>query len=109
MDEQELGETGLQPEESEMIAKLQEEIRRMSVADHLSTMIQSLAALATRRIGITQETREERDLEQAQLAIDALRALMPVLSRARDEREMAAYRNMISELQMAYVAATAQD
>jgi hypothetical protein len=95
----------LNPEEAEMLARFQEEIRRMTVGDHLATMVQSLATLAVRKMGINQETLAEKDLSQAQLGIDALAALLPVLERSRPEQEVAAYRNMISELRMAYVTA----
>jgi hypothetical protein len=88
---------------------LQEQIRRMTVGDHLATMVQSLAALAVRKMGMSEETLGEKDLQQAQLAIDAVAALLPVLSGSRSQEEATAYRNMISELRMAYVTASAQE
>lgn len=114
MDEQEARdlehETGnISPQESEMMTLLQEQIRRMTVGDHLATMVQSLAALAVRKMGMSEETLGEKDLPQAQLAIDAIAALLPVLSGSRSQEEATAYRNMISELRMAYVTASAQE
>ncbi len=66
-----------------MLGRLEEQIRRMSVADHLAYMLESLAALATRKLGLTSDTQAERDLDQARLAIDAFRALLPVAEPAR--------------------------
>jgi len=103
MDEQETRD--LQPEEAGMLGRLQEELRRMTVGEHLATMLQSLAALAIRKMGMTSETSSERDLEQAKLAIEAFRALLPVVEPSRPQAEMQAHRGMLSDLQMAYVAA----
>ena len=78
----------------------------MSVADHLAYMLESLAALATRKLGLTADTQAERDLDQARLAIDAFRALLPVVEPVRPAQEVAAHRGMLSQLQLAFVTAT---
>ncbi|MCL5736831.1 MAG: DUF1844 domain-containing protein [Actinobacteria bacterium] len=103
MDEQE--KMGLEPEEVEMLARFQDELRRMTVGDHLATMLQSLATLALRKMGVTPETGSERDLDQAHLAIEAFRVLVPVMESSRPAAEMQAHRRVLSELQMAYVGA----
>jgi hypothetical protein len=93
-------------EEARLLGHLEEQIRRMSVADHLAYMLESLAALATRKLGLTTDTQAERDLDQARLAIDAFRALLPVVEPARPAHEVAAHRGMLSQLQLAFVTAT---
>ena len=98
----------LKPEEEEMLARFQEELRRMTVSEHLVTMMQSLATLAVRKMGFTPQTVTERDLEQSRLAIEALRALLPLVEPTRPEAEMQAHRKMLSELQVAYVGALQQ-
>jgi hypothetical protein len=80
----------------------------MTVGEHLVTMMQSLAALAVRKMGATPETAGERDLEQAKLAIEAFRALLALVEPTRPEGEMRAHRQMLSELQLAYVQALEQ-
>ena len=41
----------LKAEEAEMLGRLQEELRRLTVAEHVVTMLQSLANLAVREDG----------------------------------------------------------
>jgi hypothetical protein len=98
----------LKPEEQEMLARFQEELRRMTVEEHLVTMMQSLATLAVRRMGLTLQTAAERDLDQAKLAIEALRTLLPLVEPGRPQQEMQAHRKMLSELQMAFVTTLQQ-
>ena len=93
-------------EEARLLGRLEEQIRRMSVADHLAYMLESLAALATRKLGLTTDTQAERDLDQARLAIDAFRALLPVVEPVRPAQEVVAHRGMLSQLQLAFVTAT---
>jgi hypothetical protein len=98
----------LKPEEAEMLARFQEELRRMTVGEHLVTMMQSLATLAVRKMGMTPETTSERDMEQTKLAIEAFKVLLPVVESSRPAAEMQAHRSMLAELQMAYVSALQQ-
>lgn len=95
----------LKAEEAEMLGRLQEELRRLTVAEHVVTMLQSLANLAVRKMGVTPETAPERDMEQAKLAIEAFRVLLPLLDPIRPASEMQAHRRVLSELQLAYVSA----
>lgn len=90
-------------EEAEALARLQEQIQRMTVSEHLVYMLESLTALATRKLGLAPNAGEERDLEQARLAIDAYRALLQVAEPTRPAQEVGVHRQMLSQLQMAYV------
>jgi hypothetical protein len=94
-----------QEDEAEMMARLQEEIRNLSVGEHIVYMVHSLSTLAAGRLGLTADGGAHRDLEQARLAIDAFKALLNVLEGVRPAGEMAAHRGMLSQLQLAYVAA----
>jgi hypothetical protein len=96
---------GLRDEETEMMERLQEEIRNMPVSDHLVYMLHSLSALAIGRMGLTPEAAARRDLDQARLAIDAFKVLMGVVERVRPAAEMGVHRGMLSQLQLAYVGA----
>jgi len=88
-----------------MVARLQEEIRNLPVGEHLLYMMQSLSTLAVGRMGVTPETAALRDLDQARMAIDAFRALMEIVAPTRPAKEMVAHRGVLSQLQLAYVAA----
>jgi hypothetical protein len=95
----------LKAEEAEMMQRLQEEIQNLTVSDHLFYMVESLSALAISRMGLTAETAERRDLDQARLAIDAFKALLEVMERTRPSEAIAVQRSSLSQLQLAYVAA----
>jgi len=89
--------------------RLQEEFSRLEVKDHLGYMMQSLAALAARRIHVAETSEEGGDearLEQARLAIDAFRALLQVLERFLLRHEISMHRATLSQLQIEYVGAT---
>ena len=94
----------LQAEDAEMMERLQQEIRNLPVAEHVLYMMHSLSALAVGRLGLSDDEKARPDLEQARLAIDALRALMDVMERVRPD-EAAAQRGALAQLQLAYVAA----
>jgi len=94
-----------QVEDAEMMERLQEEIRNLPVSDHLVFMMQSLSGLAVARMGLAADTAGRRDMEQARLAVDAFKALLELLEKARPAGEMAVHRGMLSQLQLAYVGA----
>jgi len=73
-----------------------DELRKASVADLLVHTSSLLGSLAYGKLAP-----EVRDLEQARLAIDALKALVPVLPEERS-REL---RQLVTNLQLAYADA----
>jgi hypothetical protein len=87
------------------MGRLEEEIRNMSVADHLSYMLHSLSALAVGRLGLAPEGAGHRDPDQARLAIEAFKALVGVLEQVRPASEIAAHRGALAQLQLAYAGA----
>jgi hypothetical protein len=90
--------------EEDELRRLREELGRLTVADHLLLMLQSLSTLALDRLGLTKESGGRRDFEQARLAIDAFKALMGALESVRPAEEMRGHRGMLAQLQMTYVA-----
>jgi hypothetical protein len=80
--------------EEELRQRLEAEIRTLTVQDVLLQSIVSVLNLSARRIA----KEDERDLEQAKLGIDAVRALLPML----DESQAPPVRQALSELQMLY-------
>jgi hypothetical protein len=93
-----------QPSDEELRAALEEEMKRLRVDDVLLQSVVSLINLGIRRLGVAEGTQDERDLEQARIAIDAVRALLPVLEEAAPE-QLPAIRDGLSRLQMAFVQA----
>jgi hypothetical protein len=91
-----------QPSEEEMRAALEEQMRRITVQDVLIQTVVTLINLGGRRLGLAGPPEEagERDLEQARLAIEGARALVPLLPQDAD---LGPVRDALSQLQMAYV------
>lgn len=94
-----------QGDEAEVMARLEEEIRGMSVADHLGYMLHSLSALAVGRLGMGPDGAGQRDSVQARLAIEAFKALVGVLEQVRPAGEVKAHRGVLAQLQLAYAGA----
>jgi len=93
------------PSEERLRERIQEELRRLTVGDYLVYVLQSLSALALRRMGLNAETQPERDLTQARLAVDAFKAVLEVLEPTRPAEERSIHRGMLAQLQLAYVEA----
>jgi hypothetical protein len=90
-----------EPSEAEMRAALEEQMRRITVQDVLIQTVVTLINLGGRRLGLAGPPEEagERDLEQARLAIEGARALVPLLP----QEDLGPVRDALSQLQMAYV------
>ncbi len=85
-----------EPTEEELRAALEEQMKRITVHDVLLQTVVTLVNLSARKLGLADS--EEKDLAQARLGIDAVRALVPLLP----EEEMAPIKDALSQLQMAY-------
>ena len=91
-------------EEPELTAEeLAEAIRRMRVSDLLLSTMSTMAQL-----GYAKLDPASRDLEQAHLAIETLRALVPVLEGAVPEEAIRDFRQVIANLQIAYASAVGE-
>jgi hypothetical protein len=91
-----------EPSEEELRAALEEQMRRITVQDVLIQTVVTLINLGGRRLGLAgpPEQAGEKDLEQARLAIEGARSLVPLLPQ---EAELGPVRDALSQLQMAYV------
>jgi hypothetical protein len=91
-----------EPSEDELRAALEEQMRRITVPDVLIQTVVTLINLGGRRLGLAGPPEEagDKDVEQARLAIEGARALLPLLPQ---EAELAPVRDALSRLQMAYV------
>jgi hypothetical protein len=86
------------PSEDELRAALEEQLRQLKVEDVLLQTVVTLVNLAGRRL----TAEDEKDPEQARLAIEAVRALLPLCP----QEELAPVRDALSQLQMLYVRET---
>jgi hypothetical protein len=86
-----------QPTDEELREALEEQLRRLKVSDVLLQTVVTLVNLAGRRLGLGGAD-DEKDLDQARLAIDATRALVELLP----QDQVAPVRDALSQLQVAY-------
>ena len=85
--------------------ELREALDRVGVADILLNALSAVASIGFRRV-----SPEARDLDQARLAIESLRALDPVLREAGvDDAVVRDLEQARTNLQLAYVKAVEED
>lgn len=83
---------------------LVEAIRKMKVSDLLLSTISTTAQL-----GYAKLEPESRDLEQARLAVESMKALLPVLEGSVADEVLADFNQLVANLQLAYVNAADSD
>ncbi len=91
-------------DEQKLIEELQAELAKLKVADLLLQTLYSVSSLGYHRL-----SGGTRDLEQARLAIEALRALVPVLEGSVPGEALRDFNQVLANLQLAYVAAAEED
>jgi predicted nucleic acid-binding protein len=89
-----------EPSDEQLIRQLEEELKKLKVADLLVQTLYTVSSLAYRKL-----SEEDRDLDQAQLAIEALRALLPVLEGSVPDELVRDFKQVTSNLQLAYADA----
>jgi hypothetical protein len=89
-----------QPSEEELRAALEEQMRNITVEDVLLQTVVTLVNLAGRRLTVEGET----DIEQARLAIEAVRALLPLCP----QDQVGPIKDALSQLQMLFAQASGQ-
>jgi hypothetical protein len=93
-----------EPDEAELRAALEEQMRRITVQDVLIQTVVTLINLGGRRLGLAGPPEEagDKDLDQARLAIEGARAMLPLLP----QEQLGPVRDALSQLQVAYVQET---
>jgi len=91
-----------QPSEEELRAAYEAELKRLRVEHVLLDNVVALVNLGMRRTGLVPGTEDERDPAQVRTAVEAIRALLPVLEQSAPG-QVGAIRDALSQLQMAYV------
>lgn len=96
------GPEGRPPTEEELQAAFEEQMRQIRVEDVLLQTTVTLVNLGARRLGLAaapgEDLSEERDLDQARLAIEAVRALLPLCP----QEQVEPIKQAVSQLQMAF-------
>ena len=96
-------------EEQERIAReLAEELRKLRVEDVVISTLLQLSQIGYRRLGLTEQTKEDRDLAQARLAIETMKALTPVLEDVVPAELVRDFNSSVANLQLAYAKAATE-
>ena len=95
-------EQGAPPNEEELRAAYEAEIKRLRVEHLLLEQVVSLVNLGMRRTGLAPGTEGERDPDQVRLAIESIRAVLPLIDQAAPEQAKP-IRDALSQLQLAFV------
>lgn len=91
--------TGSDASEQEMREAIEEQLRQLRVEDVIIQSVATFMSLAGRRMGLAPGSEDERDLNQARLAIEGARALAGLVP----EPDATPVREALSQLQMAFV------
>jgi chromosome segregation ATPase len=89
------------PSDEQLLQQLEEELKKLKVSDLLVQTLYTVSSLGYRKL-----SEEDRDLDEARLAIEALRALLPVLEGSVADELVRDFRQVTSNLQLAYADAT---
>jgi hypothetical protein len=89
--------------DEKLIQQLEEELKKVKVSDLLVQTLYTVSSLGYSRLG-----KENRDLEQAKLAIEAMRALIPVLAGAVPEEVVRDFTQVTANMQLAYAEAVSE-
>jgi hypothetical protein len=89
-----------EPTQEELLGQLEAELGKLKVSDVLVQAVLTVSSLGYRSLG-----EEHRDLDQARLAIEALRALVPVLKDALPAEATRDLDQMVANMQLAYADA----
>lgn len=93
-------------DEQERARVFREQLKRLHAADLGYEMSLSLVSFGSQKLGLTDGTAELRDLDDARLSIELLRALLDVLERQQGGGVPASeLRDTLAQLQLAYAHA----
>ena len=94
--------------EEELARELAEELRRLRIEDVLIQTLVTISSIGYRRLGLTEDTKDDRDLQQAKLAIDTMTALTPVLESVVPAELVRDFNQSVASLQLAYANAAGE-
>jgi len=95
--------------EEQVARELAQELQKLKVEDVLISVLIQISAIGYRRLGLTEETKDDREIPQAKLAIDTMKALMPVLGEVVPADLIRDFEQSVANLQLAYATAASSD
>jgi hypothetical protein len=94
----------LSEEEQKLVEELQAELAKLKVSDLLLQTLYTVSSLGYHRL-----SGETKDLDQAKLSIEALKALVPVLEGSIPEEALRDFQQVLANMQLAYADAVAEN
>ena len=91
------------PDEQKLVEELQAEMAKLKVSDLLLQTLYTVSSLGYHRL-----SGEAKDLEQARLAIESLKALVPVLEGSVPPEALRDFQQVLANLQLAYASAVSE-
>ena len=90
--------------DDERATLLKEQLKRLRVIDVVYDMMVQLVQLGYQKLGLTEETRELRNLDDARVAVEALRRLIEV-AEGEGDTDMASLHATLAQLQLSFARA----
>jgi hypothetical protein len=91
------------PDDEELLRKVEEQLRDLKVSDVLLQTLYTISSLGWHKLSSA-----DRDLDQAKLAIEALKALLPVLADSIPVEVKRDLDQMVANMQLAYASAAGE-
>jgi hypothetical protein len=91
-------------DEQKLVEELQSELAKLKVSDLLLQTLYTVSSLGYQRL-----SEEAKDLDQARLAIESLKALVPVLEGSIPDEALRDFQQVLANLQLAYASAASED
>jgi hypothetical protein len=91
-------------EEQKLVEELQAELAKLKVSDLLVQTLYTVSSLGYHRL-----SGEAKDLDQAKLAIESLKALVPVLEGSIPDEALRDFQQVLANLQLAYASAVSEE
>ena len=89
--------------DEELLEQLESELKKLKVSDVLVQTVFTISSLGYRKLG-----EEDRDLDQAKLAVEALRALVPVLKGTVPAEVTRDFEQLVANMQLHYAKAVSE-
>ena len=90
-------------DEQQLVDELQAELAKLKVSDLLLQTLYTVSSLGYHRL-----SGEAKDLDQAKLAIESLKALVPVLEGSIPEEALRDFQQVLANMQLSYASAVSE-
>lgn len=91
-------------DEQKLLDELQAELAKLKVSDLLLQTLYTVSSLGYHRL-----SGDTKDLEQAKLAIESIKALVPVLEGSIPEEALRDFQQVLANMQLAYATAVGEE